>query len=279
MLLNSSQEKTDQTSIQSSNESNLSGRLVNRILKFLRQAQQTLEHNINIIIWSIFITILILILLPKGPYLYLKRLFFKICHYKYHLNSSTNSSISSSSKITFKKTSKSSILVDELNLIELKSQTYNGLVRSLRPGCRTIILLCDQNSKDTLIPIFRAKIWPYRLNKSLMFGYLILDKNLNWFKSLLKQVLCFNEDEDLNINMKNCNGTVLVLIGFNRYFRMYHKKHIESKYQTNTEINQPGITGELRSEDLLDGLSDWLDRLFNGETRKYILNEWPNNLV
>ena len=50
----------------------------------------------------------------------------------------------------------------ELKLHELRSETYNGMVRLLKPGCRTIVLLLDNQSKTTLIPKFHKAVWPYR---------------------------------------------------------------------------------------------------------------------
>jgi len=50
----------------------------------------------------------------------------------------------------------------ELKLHELRSETYNGMVRLLKPGCRTIVLLLDNEAKTTLIPKFHKAVWPYR---------------------------------------------------------------------------------------------------------------------
>lgn len=50
----------------------------------------------------------------------------------------------------------------ELKLHELRAETYNGMVRLLKPGCRTIVLLLDEQSKATLIPKFHKAVWPYR---------------------------------------------------------------------------------------------------------------------
>ena len=66
--------------------------------------------------------------------------------------------------------------VPELKLIEFKAETYNGLVRLLRPGCRTIILICDIDSKNALVSKFFKIMWPYRRNKTLNFGYLFIEK-------------------------------------------------------------------------------------------------------
>ena len=50
----------------------------------------------------------------------------------------------------------------ELKLHELRGETYNGMVRLLKPGCRTVVLLVDKSSKIALIPKFHKAVWPYR---------------------------------------------------------------------------------------------------------------------
>lgn len=52
--------------------------------------------------------------------------------------------------------------VPELRLHELRAEKYNGLVRLLKPGCRTIVLLTDMQSRNKLIPAFHKAVWPYR---------------------------------------------------------------------------------------------------------------------
>ena len=64
----------------------------------------------------------------------------------------------------------------ELKLIEFKAETYNGLLRLLRPGCRTMILILDKESKDSLGAKFFKTMWPYRRNKTLNFGYMFIGK-------------------------------------------------------------------------------------------------------
>ncbi|UXI19083.1 insulin gene enhancer protein isl-1-like [Sarcoptes scabiei] len=50
----------------------------------------------------------------------------------------------------------------KLNIHELRGETYNGLIRLLKPGCRTIVLLCDNPSKPKLLPQFYKAVHPYR---------------------------------------------------------------------------------------------------------------------
>lgn len=194
-------------------------------------------------------------------------------------------------------------LYSNLKIIELKLETYNGMVRLLKPGQRSIVLLCDGETKELLIKQFRKAVWPYRRNKSLLFGHLCLDKNLNWYKTILQEMLGL---ESLNINKKNCIGTVLSLNGFKKYFRLYHTKYKESNYAPTEDEDgsflgfsnendipknvEEGLVKPLSEayeaakdnypiESLLDELPDWLDRMFEGQTKKYFLEQWPEEMI
>merc|ERR1719431_626836 len=68
--------------------------------------------------------------------------------------------------------------------------------------------------------------WPFRRNKTLMFGFMYIEKGLSWYKKILN--LTLPEPRDIKINPKNCIGTVLSLNGHRRYFCMYHAKHPEA---------------------------------------------------
>ncbi|XP_043787548.1 dnaJ homolog subfamily C member 16 [Apis laboriosa] len=193
----------------------------------------------------------------------------------------------------------------QLRLHELRAEKYNGLVRLLKPGCRTIILLVDDQSRLKLLPAFHKAVWPYRKNKTLMFGHLSLERGLEWYKKLLS--LTLPEQKELNINAKNCVGTVLSLNGHRKYFCMYHAKHpecIKGKGSKRIErmtkqltrktddaeagafigfdsSNESDVSEEengnniLCQDNLLDGLPMWLDRLFEGLTHRYYVNYWP----
>ncbi|KAJ1527591.1 hypothetical protein ONE63_007554 [Megalurothrips usitatus] len=209
--------------------------------------------------------------------------------------------------------------VPELKLHEMRAENYNGLVRLIKPGCRTIILLVDMQSRSTLLPSFHKTVWPYRKNKTLMFAHLSLERGLEWYKRLL--TLSLPEPRELNINPRNCIGTVLSLNGHRKYFCMYHAKHPEctrgqgskrmvkmTKHFSNPPYNtgsgafmgfdtsesesenddiEKGVrqlseggsdtsSGVLFQRNLLDGLPNWLDRLFEGSTHRYYVNYWPD---
>lgn len=194
-----------------------------------------------------------------------------------------------------------------LKLIELKAETYNGMIRLLKPGFRSIVVLVDQDTKDRLLPEFRKAVWPYRRNKTLLFGYLCLDRNLDWYKSLLEDVLGV---DGLVVNKKRCIGTVLSLNGFKMYFRVYHAKHHEIDYYDDETDNDGSFLGFNREDGdineetdlevgnlantnrsmtpradeacpvdtLLEKLPIWLDKMFDGLTKRYFLDSWPEEI-
>lgn len=132
---------------------------------------------------------------------------------------------------------------------------------------------------------------------------------LPWFKKILN--LTLPEPRDININPKNCIGTVLSLNGHRRYFCMYHAKHPEGSRKKVYTANNGSVAGAFMGFDsdfedesnsdtdiecqrkttapfldtpdhlpifedqLLDGLQMWMDRLFEGSTYRYHINYWP----
>lgn len=188
----------------------------------------------------------------------------------------------------------------DMNIRELKAETYNGMLRLLKPGYRSIVLLTDLESKEKLLNNFKKAVWPYRKNRTLLFGFLCLDKNLDWYRKLLEQVLgC----EGLIVNKRNCIGTVLSLNGFKKYFRVYHAKHHEIDYYddetdndgsflgfndddpelgadgTNNDANTARPAGDVYTVDnLLEKLPIWLDKMFDGLTKRYFVDKWPEEI-
>ncbi|GAB0090549.1 DnaJ homolog subfamily C member 16 [Sergentomyia squamirostris] len=196
-----------------------------------------------------------------------------------------------------------STYVPELRLHELRAEKYNGLVRLLKPGCRTIVLVTDLQSRSKLIPGFHKAVWPYRKNKTLMFSHMLIEKGLPWYSELLR--LSLTESRDLKINPRNCIGTVVALNGHRKYFCMYHAKHPETNRgakrmlkmtrqlsnnyrdpeagsflamdsDSDSSVSTESEAKVLFEENLLDGLSNWLDRLFEGTTHRYYINYWPD---
>lgn len=153
------------------------------------------------------------------------------------------------------------------NLIELRRETYFGIVRLLKPGCRSVVLLCDAQSRQKLTTKFYQCIYPYRKIKTLQFAFLLIEKNIGWYKELLK--LALNEKRDLHINPSNCIGTVLVINGFKKYFSVYHASEIR-RYTDETLL--------LLEESLLDNFSEWFERLLSGRGNRYYVKYWPDRM-
>lgn len=134
-----------------------------------------------------------------------------------------------------------------------------------------------------------------------MFSYMYIERGLSWYKELLQ--LSLPDERELNINPRNCVGTVLSLNGHRKYFCMFHAKHTEKSskkhggavggsktvktpfqekdcesgtfigFETDSSESEEEI---LLQENLLDALPNWLDRLFEGTTQRYHINYWPD---
>uniref|UniRef100_A0A914W4S8 DnaJ homolog subfamily C member 16 n=1 Tax=Plectus sambesii TaxID=2011161 RepID=A0A914W4S8_9BILA len=192
---------------------------------------------------------------------------------------------------------------------ELRAETFFGLVRLLKPGCRSLIVLIDEDTKDLLLPEFCRHIWPWRNNKTLSFGYIMVNKNLPWFRKLLEHTLPVDEGDPTsasavmykrlkNINPRQTVGTVLAICGWKLYFCMYHPMHGKSTASGRRNFmgfddsdysssdSEPSTKEEtealkkknLKMEEVLSGMPNWLDRLFEGSVTRYYVPEWPDNL-
>lgn len=157
----------------------------------------------------------------------------------------------------------------QVRLIEMRRETYFGLVRLSKPGCRTIVLLCDAQSRAKLLSKFYQCVYPYRKNKSLQFAYLLIERNIGWYKDLLKSAL--SKRNYFRINPINCIGTVLVLNGFKKHFSVYHA----SNARWNSQNDPPCV---LLEEALLDNLPEWLERVFAGKVSRYYVESWPDGV-
>ncbi|CAD5206907.1 unnamed protein product [Bursaphelenchus okinawaensis] len=174
---------------------------------------------------------------------------------------------------------------------ELRAETYFGLIRLLKPGCRSIIVLVDNESKDVMLRQYARHIYPLRKNKTFSFGYLNVDKNLHWFRQLLEHICPASEDGTNDemakrlkgINPKQTLGTVLVLCGYKLWFTMYHPLHPCNKPRNSddSDSDEPETstrTKKISQENVLDGLPNFLDRLLEGTIRRYYVPEWPETL-
>lgn len=50
----------------------------------------------------------------------------------------------------------------------------------------------------------------------------------------------------------------------------------EDSSDAGNDVNDDDMSKILLEENLLDGLSNWLDRLFEGSTHRYFINYWPD---
>ncbi|GAU96581.1 hypothetical protein RvY_08009 [Ramazzottius varieornatus] len=185
---------------------------------------------------------------------------------------------------------------------EMSLQTYYGLLKLQKPGCRTVLLLVDGSSKG-LVDQFADTIHPYRNSRTLAFAYVDLDKYFHWYLHLLREAGLVGPSVD--IKKKPCLGTVLVLNNFKRCFFLFHSKatrrlnkkenyygfsdssdsgdsDVESQNLTNRKRRQSQNVGFLQtsadsrnSEVSLDGLSTWLERVFDGQGTKLTVDQWP----
>lgn len=63
-----------------------------------------------------------------------------------------------------------------------------------------------------------------------MFAVMLTEHSLTWYSEMLR--LSMTESRDLQINPRNCIGTVIALNGHRKYFCMYHAKHPETSRGT-----------------------------------------------
>ncbi|GMR36923.1 hypothetical protein PMAYCL1PPCAC_07118, partial [Pristionchus mayeri] len=195
------------------------------------------------------------------------------------------------------------------HLHELRAESYFGMIRLLKPGCRSIIILVDAEHKQTLLEHFSLCIYPLRNNKTFSFGYLMVEKNLPFFRKLLEHTLPASEDNAApsmyerlkGINPKQTVGTVVVMCGWKLYFCIYHPMHVASgkKHflgfdddgETEDELSDESVDDVEREDNtksrrhfrpsvsnVLNGFPNWLDRLLEGSIRRYYIPEWPENL-
>lgn len=67
-----------------------------------------------------------------------------------------------------------------------------------------------------------------------MFAFMYIERGLNWYSDLLK--LSLPDDLELNINPRNCVGTVLAINGLRKYFCVFHAKHMERRMRVSTSL-------------------------------------------
>lgn len=108
---------------------------------------------------------------------------------------------------------------------------------------------------------------------------------MTWYRFLLEQALDFKVELE-NINIHNCIGTVLAVNGYRKYFYIFHAKHARRWVRAKDHLTQAmGLTDSddsdtetpiLLAGELLNGLNNWIDRVFDGTIRRIRVPNWPD---
>ncbi|XP_064641838.1 dnaJ homolog subfamily C member 16-like [Lineus longissimus] len=179
-----------------------------------------------------------------------------------------------------------------LFLRELRGETFVPLIQKAAPGTLCLCILVSEETKHKLLQKFAKIVWPYSRYKALNFSFLMVDRYIGWYKRLLEETIDFRRNLD-GIVTRNVIGTVVAINGHRKYFCMYHAKHQARKRkkaqgplsgfigmdETDSEddgfsvLHEPEVT--LFEEDLLLGLGDWFDRLYEGSLQRLRVDEWP----
>lgn len=122
---------------------------------------------------------------------------------------------------------------------------------------------------------------------ALTFAFLQLEYNINWFRTLLEESV---EDVNLDtINIKNCIGTVLAINGYRKYFYIYSAKRARQFIRMRNNVSEAlglhdldeksdeedDIKDYFFLDELLDGLTLWMDKIFDGSIKRMRINKWP----
>ncbi|KAL4220901.1 DnaJ molecular chaperone y domain [Mactra antiquata] len=173
-----------------------------------------------------------------------------------------------------------------LNLYELDYRTYHELVSEADTGL-TIALFVDKDCKDRLIKQYASIVHPYSRYSGLTFAFLQLEDNINWYRRLLEYSV---DDLKLdNINIHNCVGTVLAINGYRKYYYIYSAKRARQFIRKRNNVSEAlGLhdldehsdeEDEIKNyfflDEVLDGLSLWMDKIFDGSIRKVRISKWP----
>ncbi|KAK3104728.1 hypothetical protein FSP39_008781 [Pinctada imbricata] len=176
-----------------------------------------------------------------------------------------------------------------VNLYEVCPQTYENLVTDADTGL-TVIILVNNESKEKLLKKFGELVHPLTRYSGLTFAFLQLEDYGGWYLQLLQESASKSISK---INVHNCIGTVLAINGHRKYYYMYQPKKARRWVKQTTgaltdafgfmytdsssseEEDDPNAK-KILMEELLDGLNNWLDRVFDGSGRKIRLKCWPD---
>lgn len=232
-------------------------------------------------IWISFVSVLIVGLLMKR-FLNMEMEATKNQQQKQNMYASTTRSRPTRTEIAHRD-SISPIPKRTLHVSELCYSSYDKLIRRSEPGL-TITVLVDNETQQTLMTTFLDIMVPYSQPNSLTFTYLRLDKYLGWYRRLLEESLDFHV-RLLNIKIKNCIGTVLAFNGYRQYYCIYHPKNARkwcrqvnnsAGFSESDSDSDDGDPRQIYTEELLDGLCSWMEKMFDGMLRKIRLPYWPD---
>ncbi|XP_045161432.1 dnaJ homolog subfamily C member 16-like [Mercenaria mercenaria] len=173
-----------------------------------------------------------------------------------------------------------------LNMYELDYRTYAELVSEADTGL-TITILVDKETKDRLVKQFAKIVHPYSRYSALTFAFLQLEYNITWYRTLLEETL---DDVKLDkINIKNCIGTVLALNGYRKYYYIYSAKRARQFIRARNNVSEAlglhdldeksdeedDIKDYFFLDEVLDGLTIWMDKIFDGSIKRIRITKWP----
>ncbi|XP_060584004.1 dnaJ homolog subfamily C member 16-like [Ruditapes philippinarum] len=173
-----------------------------------------------------------------------------------------------------------------LNMYELDYRTYAELVSEADTGL-TIAILVDKETKDRIVKQFAKIVHPYSRYSALTFAFLQLEYNINWYRTLLEESI---DDVKLDqINIKNCIGTVLALNGYRKYYYIYSAKKARQFIRHRNNVSEAlglhdldeksdeedDIKDYFFLDEVLDGLTIWLDKIFDGSIKRIRITNWP----
>ncbi|CAD5115259.1 DgyrCDS4253 [Dimorphilus gyrociliatus] len=156
------------------------------------------------------------------------------------------------------------------------AQTYDKYVLRGERGLRTLIIMTDNEYQNKLLQKFASIVLPYTNGDAFIFCALDLDEYLGWYRHLLEETLDFRRDLS-TINKKNCVGTVLALNGSRNYYSIFHPKLPSNDFlgldDSSDGENQTDST--ININDVLNGLGSWMDRLCEGQIKRFRVQYWP----
>jgi DnaJ family protein C protein 16 len=122
-----------------------------------------------------------------------------------------------------------------------------------------------------------------------------LEYYIGWFQQLLEDGLEAKVPLS-NINVRNCIGTVLAINGFRKYFYVYQPKRARKWirktdnvtqaigfFDTDEESANEGDEEDEKSkvlfvDELLTGLTFWMDKVFDGSVTKIRITNWTTEM-